>query len=79
MFLPTLLLEIDICLSYMQGCEINAVVLTVIFLETIFVIILFVNCVTWERMPTTTSFSAENILLKDRFLMILSEPLSSKY
>ena len=47
MFPPTLLLEIDICLSYMQGCEINAVVLTVIFLETIFVIILFVNCVTW--------------------------------
>ena len=42
MFLPIILWEIDIALLYMNGLEIIVVALTMIFLETMFVITLYV-------------------------------------
>ena len=42
-FLPIILWEIDIALFCMHGLEIILVVLTIIFIETMFVITLYVN------------------------------------
>ena len=42
-FRPIILWEIDIALLYMHGLEIIVVALTMIFLETMFVITLYVN------------------------------------
>ena len=42
-FLPVILWETDIALLYMNGLEIIVVVLTMIFLETMFVITRYVN------------------------------------
>ena len=69
-FLPIILWEIDIALLYMHGLEIIVVVLTMIFLETMFVTTLYVYGVVWWRMPTIFSFLVSNILVKDRFSMI---------
>ena len=41
--LPIILWETDIALLYMHGLKIIVVVLTMIFLETMFVITLYVN------------------------------------
>ena len=64
-FLSIILWEIDIALLYMHGLEI-----TMIFLETMFVITLYVNGVVWWRMPPVSSFIVLNILVKDRFSII---------
>ena len=69
-FLPIILWEIDIALLYMHGLEIIVVAFTMIFLETMFVITLYVNGVVWWRMPPISSFIVLNILVKDRFSMI---------
>ena len=58
---PYLLWETDIALLYMHGLEIIVVVLTMIFLETMFVITLYVNGVVLWRMPPISSFIVLNI------------------
>ena len=55
----------------MHGLEIIVVVLTMIFLETMFVITRYVNGVVSWGMSPISSFIILYILVKDRFSMIL--------